>query len=177
MSVPDQSSIPPWRGQGMQPTVRRQTKSGGLALRGCHDLCTGAMSTLDGMPGPTSRHFISQRLRLHYVDWGNPDAPPLLLVHGDSQWSPNGNYSMSAYIYDLAQLIHQQGLAPVTIVSHSLGGNISLRYSGIYRRALLTALGSGVLGTVERGAMAVAGLTRDACRRASAAEWERLRSS
>ena len=96
------------------------------------------MSTLDGMPGPTSRHFISQRLRMHYVDWGNPDAPPLLLVHGgrdhcrnwdwvaqalrrdwhvicpdlrghgDSQWSPDGNYSMSAYIYDLAQLIHQQ---------------------------------------------------------------------
>ena len=114
------------------------------------------------MPGPTSRHFISQRLRLHYVDWGNPDAPPLLLVHGgrdhcrnwdwvaqalrrdwhiicpdlrghgDSQWSPDGNYSMSAYIYDLAQLIHQQKLAPVTIVAHSLGGNICLRYTGIY---------------------------------------------
>ena len=32
--------------------------------------------------GPVSRTFISQRLRLHYVDWGNPDKPPLLLVHG-----------------------------------------------------------------------------------------------
>lgn len=112
--------------------------------------------------GPTSRIYFSQRLRLHYVDWGNPSAPPLLLVHGgrdhcrnwdwvaeelrkdwhiiapdlrghgDSQWSPDGNYSMSGYIYDLAQLIHQQELAPVTIVSHSLGGNISLRYAGIY---------------------------------------------
>ena len=40
------------------------------------------MSNLNGMPGPTSRHYFSQRLRLHYVDWGNPDAPPLLLVHG-----------------------------------------------------------------------------------------------
>jgi pimeloyl-ACP methyl ester carboxylesterase len=99
---------------------------------------------------------------MHYVDWGNPDAPPLLLVHGgrdhcrnwdwvaqklrrdwhiicpdlrghgDSQWSPDGNYQMSAYIYDLAQLIHQQALAPVTIVSHSLGGNISLRYTGLF---------------------------------------------
>ncbi len=113
-------------------------------------------------PGPTSRIYFSQRLRLHYVDWGNPEAPPLLLVHGgrdhcrnwdwvaadlrrdwhviapdlrghgDSQWSPDGNYSMAGYIYDLAQLIHQQGLAPVTIVAHSLGGNISLRYAGIY---------------------------------------------
>lgn len=112
--------------------------------------------------GPTSRVYFSQRLRLHYVDWGNPSAPPLLLVHGgrdhcrnwdwvaerlrkdwhiiapdlrghgDSQWSPDGNYAMSAHVYDLAQLIHQQHLAPVTIVAHSLGGNISLRYAGIY---------------------------------------------
>ena len=32
--------------------------------------------------GPTSHSYISQRLRLHYVDWGNPTAPPLLLIHG-----------------------------------------------------------------------------------------------
>lgn len=113
-------------------------------------------------PGPTSRIFFSQRLRLHYVDWGNPTAPPLLLVHGgrdhcrnwdwvaeqlssqfhiiapdlrghgDSQWSVDGTYMMAGYIYDLAQLIHQQKLAPVTIVAHSLGGNIALRYTGLY---------------------------------------------
>ncbi|MDP1967509.1 MAG: alpha/beta hydrolase, partial [Reyranella sp.] len=120
------------------------------------------MNLLHDMPGPTSRVFFSQRLRLHYVDWGNPEAPPLLLVHGgrdhcrnwdwvaqalrkdwhiicpdlrghgDSQWSPDGNYSMASYIYDLAQLVHQQALAPVTIVAHSLGGNICLRYAGVY---------------------------------------------
>lgn len=114
------------------------------------------------MSGPTSRIFFSQRLRLHYVDWGNASAPPLLLVHGgqdhcrnwdwvaqrlrqdwhviapdlrghgDSQWSPDGNYTAAAYVYDLAQLIHQQQLAPVTIIAHSLGGNIALRYAGIY---------------------------------------------
>ena len=32
--------------------------------------------------GPTSQVYFSQRLRLHYVDWGNPSAPPLLLIHG-----------------------------------------------------------------------------------------------
>ena len=112
--------------------------------------------------GPTSRIYFSQRLRLHYVDWGNPEAPPLLLVHGgrdhcrnwdwvanalrqdwhilapdlrghgDSQWSPDGNYTIAGYVYDLAQLIHQQQLAPVTIIAHSLGGVIALRYAGIY---------------------------------------------
>ncbi|MBO0709642.1 MAG: alpha/beta hydrolase [Acetobacteraceae bacterium] len=112
--------------------------------------------------GPTSRIFFSQRLRLHYVDWGNPDRPALLLLHGgrdhcrnwdwvadalrgewhiiapdlrghgDSAWSQAGNYTMAAFIYDLAQLIHQQRLAQVTIVAHSLGGNIALRYAGTY---------------------------------------------
>lgn len=111
---------------------------------------------------PSSHSFYSQRLRLHYVDWGNPEAPPLLLVHGgrdhcrnwdwvarelcrdwhviapdlrghgDSDWASDGNYRMAGYVYDLAQLIHQQQLAPVNIVAHSLGGNIALRYTGLY---------------------------------------------
>ncbi len=112
--------------------------------------------------GPTSRFYVSQRLRLHYADWGNPGAPPLLLVHGgrdhcrnwdwiasrlkndwhiiapdlrghgDSQWSTTGTYSMEGYVYDLAHLIDQQKLAPVTIIAHSLGGSIATRYAGIF---------------------------------------------
>ena len=112
--------------------------------------------------GPTSNSFISQRLKLHYVDWGNPGAPPLLLVHGgrdhcrnwdwvaeklrdryhviapdlrghgDSAWSPDGSYPIEGFVYDLAQLVHQLDLGPVNIVAHSLGGNIALRYTGLY---------------------------------------------
>jgi pimeloyl-ACP methyl ester carboxylesterase len=114
------------------------------------------------LAGPTSHVFFSQRLRLHYADWGNPDAPPLLLVHGgrdhcrswdwvaeelrddwhiiapdlrghgDSAWSPDGHYDLDAMVYDLAQLIQQNDLSPVTIVAHSLGGNVSTRYAGLY---------------------------------------------
>jgi pimeloyl-ACP methyl ester carboxylesterase len=112
--------------------------------------------------GPTTNSFISQRLKLNYVDWGNPNAPPLLLIHGgrdhcrswdwvaeelrhdwhiiapdlrghgNSAWSPDGNYEMAAFVYDLAQLVHQLNLAPVTIVAHSMGGNIATRYTGLY---------------------------------------------
>jgi pimeloyl-ACP methyl ester carboxylesterase len=118
--------------------------------------------SIDDETGPASRVYYSQRLRLHYVDWGNSAAPPLLLVHGgrdhcrnwdwvarrlrkdwhviapdlrghgDSEWSKSANYSMAGYVYDLAQLIHQLKLAPVTIIGHSLGGAIAVRYAGIY---------------------------------------------
>jgi pimeloyl-ACP methyl ester carboxylesterase len=126
--------------------------------------------------GPTSRVYFSQRLRLHYVDWGNGGAPPMILLHGgqdhcrnwdwvaqrlrhewhiiapdlrghgDSEWSATGSYTMAGYIYDLAQLVDQQRLAPVTLVAHSLGGNIALRYAGIYPekvRALVSIEGLG----------------------------------
>ena len=52
--------------------------------------------------------------------------------HGDSGWSTDGSYTIAGYIYDLAQLVHQQRLAPVTVIAHSLGGQIALRYAGLY---------------------------------------------
>jgi pimeloyl-ACP methyl ester carboxylesterase len=121
---------------------------------------------IEDTPGPTSHTYFSQRLRLHYVDWGNAARPPLILLHGgrdhcrnwdwtaaalrddyhviapdlrghgDSQWSPDGNYAMTGYVYDLAQLVHQQKLAPATIIAHSLGGHIALRYAGVYPEAV-----------------------------------------
>lgn len=144
----------------------------------------------DDMPGPTSRIYFSQRLRLHYVDWGNPEAPPLLLVHGgqdhcrnwdwvaaqlrkdwhviapdlrghgNSEWSADGSYPMTNYVYDLAQLIHQQELAPVTIVAHSMGGNIALRYTGIHpenvrKLVAIEGLGPSPKMLAERGQLAI----------------------
>ncbi len=112
--------------------------------------------------GPTSNSFVSQRLRLHYVDWGNPKAPPLILQHGgrdhcrswdwvaeelardwhviapdlrghgDSAWAPDGNYDMAPLVYDFAQLVHTLDRDEVTIIAHSLGGNIATRFTGLY---------------------------------------------
>lgn len=112
--------------------------------------------------GPTSRSFISQRMRLHYVDWGNADKPLLLLIHGgrdhcrswdwtaealrddwhvvamdhrghgDSEWVSDGNYVATDMIYDVVQLIRQFDEKPVTIVSHSMGGQVCLRLAATY---------------------------------------------
>ncbi len=113
-------------------------------------------------PGPTSHYFYSQRLKLHYVDWGSPSKPPLLLVHGgrdhcrnwdwvaedlrrdfhviapdlrghgDSAWAVGSTYSMIDYVLDLAALVKSLELNPVTIIGHSLGGSVSLQYAGVY---------------------------------------------
>jgi len=112
--------------------------------------------------GPTSHNYFSQRLRLHYVDWGNPDGPPMLLIHGgrdhcrnwdwvaerfadkyhiiapdlrghgDSQWEVGGSYNQINYVYDIAQLLQQKNMDQVTIIGHSLGGGIALMYTALY---------------------------------------------
>src|SRR5438034_811147 len=101
--------------------------------------------------GPTSHYFYSQRLKLHYVDWGNAERRPLLLLHGgrdhcrswdwvaadlrrdfhliaadlrghgDSAWAVGSTYSMIDYVLDLAALLKTLDLFPITIIGHSLG--------------------------------------------------------
>lgn len=132
---------------------------------------------MSNIAGPTSHSFISQRLRLHYVDWGNPEAPPLILQHGgrdhcrswdwvaqelrhdwhviapdlrghgDSAWSPDGDYSTFAFVYDFAQLVQSLDYDQVSIIAHSMGGNIATRYAGLYPdkvRKLVNIEGLGV---------------------------------
>jgi len=112
--------------------------------------------------GPNSHIYFSQRLRLHYVDWGNPDGPPMLLIHGgrdhcrnwdwvaerfakdyhiiapdlrghgDSQWEASGNYTQISYVYDIAQLLQQKSMNDVTVIGHSLGGAIALMYTALF---------------------------------------------
>lgn len=147
-------------------------------------------------PGPASQSYTSQRLRLHYADWGNQEAPPLILIHGsrdhcrswdwtaarlrhkwhvicpdlrghgDSSWLPDGNYEIMGYVFDLVQLIQQQTLAPVTIVGHSLGGNIALRYAGLYpdavrRLVVIEGLGPNPKWRAEQEAAGMASRLRD----------------
>jgi pimeloyl-ACP methyl ester carboxylesterase len=112
--------------------------------------------------GPTSHYFYSQRLKLHYVDWGNPTEPLLFLLHGgrdhcrswdwvaadlrrnfhivapdlrghgDSAWAIGSTYSMIDYVLDVAALLKTLDTVPVTIIAHSLGARVALQYAGIY---------------------------------------------
>lgn len=106
--------------------------------------------------------FPSQRLSLAYAEWGHPDAPPLVLVHGgrdqkrswdrvasrlsqsyrvfahdlrghgESDWVSDGDYGVMDHVFDLVSLVQHLELERFTLIGHSLGGNITLRYAGLY---------------------------------------------
>src|SRR4051794_5580893 len=138
--------------------------TGGL----CHDALdeAGACLYLQRMDAasdaPAARFYQSQGLRLHYSDWGNASAPPLLLIHGgldhsrswdhvaralrtsfhviapdlrghgDSDWATGSSYSLADHVYDLTCLVKSAGLANAAIVGHSMGGMVSLTYAGAF---------------------------------------------
>lgn len=111
---------------------------------------------------PRSHFYMSQRLKLHYVVWGDEANPPLLLIHGnrdhartwdrvavrlqehycvyavdlrghgDSAWSVGGQYSMPEFVLDVATLGSVLGRSPLTVIGHSLGGAVALNYAGIF---------------------------------------------
>jgi len=114
------------------------------------------------MAEPADRFYESQGLRLHYVDWGNEAAPPLILIHGgldhcrnwdaialglqphfhvvapdlrghgDSEWAKGSSYSLTDHVYDLNRLTRSLSLQDAAIIGHSLGGMISLAFAGTY---------------------------------------------
>ena len=114
------------------------------------------------MAEPAARFYESQGLRLHYADWGNETAPPLVLIHGgldhcrnwdaiarelqphfhivapdlrghgDSEWAKGSSYSLSDNVYDLTRLMRFAELRDAAIVGHSMGGMVGLVYAGTY---------------------------------------------
>src|SRR4029434_3604385 len=93
---------------------------------------------------PHSTFLTVNGLRLHYFDWGNAGAPPVVCVHGytssaqsfnalarqlqdrfhvitpdvrghgESAWSPAGEYQFTDLVSDLAEFIDQLGLMRFT---------------------------------------------------------------
>ncbi len=130
----------------------------------------------DQLIGPTSHYFYSQRLKLHYVDWGNPEKPLAVLIHGnrdhcrnwdwvaldlrrhfhvvapdlrghgDSDWAIGGNYAMVEYLMDVAQLIDAVATESATMIGHSLGAGVALQFAGSFPERVRSVIAIEGLG-------------------------------
>ncbi|MBO9375647.1 alpha/beta fold hydrolase [Sphingomonas histidinilytica] len=111
---------------------------------------------------PRTYTLAVRRLQLNIVEWGDPEAPPLILQHGgrdharnwdwvanafaathrviapdmrghgDSEWSSDGDYEMLDYLDDFAGIVAALDLPPCPMIGHSLGANIVTRFVGLY---------------------------------------------
>src|SRR4051812_24581362 len=84
---------------------------------------------------PAEREITVNNVKIHYLEWGTPDKPPLILLHGiarvahsfdhlaphfsnnyrviaidmrghgDSAWDPQGSYMVEDYTKDIAAII------------------------------------------------------------------------
>lgn len=108
---------------------------------------------------PHDRYLYSNGLRLHYLDWGNDEQQPMLLLHGflahahvwddfalnfrahyhiialdqrghgESQWSKDAAYTIDDHFSDIAHFIETLDLNDLILVGHSMGGRNALFYA------------------------------------------------
>ena len=112
-----------------------------------------------GLLQPLDKALTVNALRLHYLDWGNPDAPAVVCVHGytgsaqafnglarqlcdrfhliapdvrghgESAWSPRAEYQYADQAGDLAAFVDQLGLDRFALIGTSMGGIIAMAYA------------------------------------------------
>lgn len=108
---------------------------------------------------PQDRFVRANGLRFHYLDWGSPDSPAMLLLHGfaqtchtwdfaalslcdrfrvlaldqrghgDSDWARDGDYSLEAQQADLRAIIGELGVTELVLMGLSMGGRSSLVFA------------------------------------------------
>ena len=108
---------------------------------------------------PVDRYVKVNGLNLHYLEWGDPGSPAIMMLHGiqqqahswdfislplsvdyrviavdqrghgDSDWSPDEDYSTDAYVGDVEALVSALGLQDFHLIGHSMGGRNSLAWA------------------------------------------------
>lgn len=101
-------------------------------------------------------------LKIHYLDWGHPERPPFLMLHGiarhahtfdhlaakfadryhvmaidmrghgDSGWSPEGAYLVEDHVKDLEGVVSQLKLKNLTLLGNSTGGRVVQVFAGLH---------------------------------------------
>ena len=134
-------------------------QSQGLSL---HAAARAQGVTFEREAVPEDRYVEANGMRFHYLDWGNHDAPGMLLLHGfaqtchswdfvalafcdryhvvaldqrghgDSDWSESGDYSPEAQQEDIAAVVSEIGLRDFVLMGLSMGGRNSFTYAATH---------------------------------------------
>jgi len=113
-------------------------------------------------PQPVDRFVTVSGMRIHYLDWGSPEKPPLIMLHGigrvahtfdhiaphfaskyhvmaidmrghgDSGWDPMGSYLVEDYVKDIEGLADQLRLRNIVIWGNSTGGRVAQVFAGLH---------------------------------------------
>jgi esterase len=108
---------------------------------------------------PQEKFMVINDLNLHYLCWGNESNRKVLLLHGfagcaaswnplasalagyrhvlaldqrghgDSQWADLEGYAIEDFVSDVSGFIEALGIQEVTLIGHSMGGNVALAYT------------------------------------------------
>lgn len=111
---------------------------------------------------PEDKFVTANGLKLHYLDWGNPSKPKMLLLHGgaqtahswdffalgmrneyhiialdqrghgDSDWSEESNYGVEHHIKDVDAFTDAIGYDRFILVGLSMGGRNSFTFAAAY---------------------------------------------
>jgi pimeloyl-ACP methyl ester carboxylesterase len=140
-------------------------------------------------PGPGSRRegfLAAGGLRLHFVEWGDADAPALVLLHGlgdcartwdglaaalsaeyrvvaldhrghgESQWARPQSYSARNFVSDVEALVDEVVPGRMVLVGHAEGGCHAITYAARHGERLAALV--AVESDVEGGSLPLSGL-------------------
>jgi pimeloyl-ACP methyl ester carboxylesterase len=130
---------------------------------------------------PASKTATVNGLLLHYLEWGESDAPPVVCVHGytssaeafnalarhlrnrchivaldvrghgESAWSPEGAYRYEDQARDLAGFADRLQLAKFVLIGTSMGGVISMTFAAEHSERLAGLVLNDIGPDVEAG--------------------------
>jgi pimeloyl-ACP methyl ester carboxylesterase len=139
---------------------------------------------------PAAKYAEINGLRLRYLEWGRPDALPVVCVHGytssaeafnalarriqdrayiiamdvrghgESAWSPDGAYQYADQAGDLATLVDRLGIDRFVLIGTSMGGVISMVYASQHADRLRGLVLNDIGPDVEAGSGRITGLVR-----------------
>jgi pimeloyl-ACP methyl ester carboxylesterase len=136
----------------------------------------------------TAKYLEINGLRLRYLEWGRPEALPIVCVHGytssaeafnavarrledrahlvamdvrghgESAWSPDGAYQYADQAGDLTALVDRLGIERFVLIGTSMGGIIAMAYASQHPQRLRGLVLNDIGPDVEAGSTRITGM-------------------